>query len=182
MADFIVGALLVAFGFALGLIPPSWARRRRRLSHWNFLKVEVDACGQIAADLVIKGDEGGAEQEPGFVVEEKKVVLSPLFRLPVTSYATSFPALLAEETLAEDEIKNLVTFFGHVHEINRGLDYAAEMYKLNEEKMLWRERGRVSLKAEKIVQPLKDSQSSLYDTCLRIASEHAKTTARWGWG
>lgn len=181
MADFIVGALLVAFGFALGLIPPSWARRRRRLSHWNFLKAEVDACGQIAADLVIKGDEGGAEQGPGFVVEEKKIVLSPLFRLPVTSYATSFPALLAEETLAEDEIKNLVAFFGHVHEINRGLDYAAEMYKLKEEKMLWRERGRVSLKAEKIVQPLKDSQSSLYDTCLRIASEHAKTTARWGW-
>lgn len=177
MVDFIIGALLVALGFALGLIPPWWARRRRRLSHWNFLKVEINACGQIAGGLVIKGDEYGASQEPGFAVEEKKVVLSPLFRLPVTSYATSFPALLAEEVLAEGEIEALVTFFGHVHEINRGLDHAAEMYKLDEEKKLLRERSRVSLKAEKIVQPLKGSRSSLFDTCLRIATEHAKATS-----
>ncbi len=108
MVDFIIGALLVALGFALGLIPPWSARRRRRLSHWNFLKVEINSCGQIAGGLVIKGDEYGANQEPGFAVEEKKVVLSPLFRLPVTSYATSFPALLAEEALAEGEIEALV--------------------------------------------------------------------------
>ena len=179
MVEFFAGIILVAVGFGLGLIPPALARRRRRSSHWNFLKVEIDACGQIAGDLVIEKEvideyEGSPKDE-----KPRTIVLSPLFRLPATSYATAYPALLAEEDLSEDEINALVTFFGHVHEINRGLDYAAEMHKLNEDKKLLRERKRISLKAEKIVRPGEDGQESLFNKCLRIATEQAKMAPVW---
>jgi hypothetical protein len=158
LPSFVTSALLVILGFALGLIPSEASRFRRRLSHWNFLKVEIDACGQIARDL-LNADE---------------IVLSPLFRLPTTSYSTSFPALLADQALSEDEIDTLVKFFGHVHEINRGLDHAAEMHKLGEESKLLRERDRVSLKASKIVRSPGDDQPSLYERCLGIATKHSR--------
>ena len=178
MANTLENVLLIVFGIALGQIPQWWARRRRLLSHWNFLKVEIDECGRIANGLVIKSGGKEAGQDSSFVVEEKKVVLSPLFRLPATSYATSFPALLAEETLAEDEIRPLVTFFGHVHEINRGLDDAAEMLNLGAGEKLRRERSRVSLKAGKIVQPRRNSGLSLFDECLRISTMRAEKVRR----
>ena len=151
MWQVIIGVVL---GFALGLIPLWWVRRRRLLGHWRVLRVEIEACCRFAQTLLA---------EP---------VQSPLYRLPVLSYEICYPSILAEGAPTEPEISTLTKFFGHVLEVNRGLDNADEWLKIGDDGKLKRERDRINLKAGKIV-PTTDAQPGLHAEALAIAIKYA---------
>jgi hypothetical protein len=74
---------------------------------------------------------------------------SPLGRLPVIAYQNSLPILLAEGDLSENEVSSLLTFYGKVEQINRGLDQA-EVRLVNKPDLLQREHNRNRFKAEKL--------------------------------
>ncbi len=151
MWQVIIGVML---GFALGLIPPWWVRRRRLLGHWRVLRVEIEACGRFAESLL------------------DEQVQSPLYRLPVLSYEISYPAILAEGASTGREISTLTKFFGHVLEVNRGLGNADEWLKIGDDGKLKRERDRINLKAGKIA-PTTDAQPGLHEEALAIAIKYA---------
>ena len=151
MWQVIIGIVL---GFALGLIPPWWVRRRRLLGHWRVLRVEINACGRFAQSLL---------DEP---------VQSPLYRLPVMSYEICYPAILTDGAPTEPEISTLTKFFGHVLEVNRGLDNADEWLKIGDDEKLKRERDRINLKAGKIA-PTTGAQPGLHEEAMAIAIKYA---------
>ncbi len=156
MWQVIIGVML---GFALGLIPPWWVRRRRLLGHWRVLRVEIEACGRFAQSLL------------------DEQVQSPLYRLPVLSYEISYPAILADGAPTGPEISTLTKFFGHVLEVNRGLDNADEWLKIGDDGKLKRERDRINLMAGKIApsHPKTLSTRTLSEAQIPRTS-HPKTT------
>jgi len=97
---------LVILGFALGLIPAYFARRRRCRAHWAALSAEVEICERLARTYIKDG------------------VASPLYRLPVAAFGDSFPALLADGAVGPDDFNDLAWFSGWAQDINRGLDNA----------------------------------------------------------
>jgi hypothetical protein len=101
--------LLILFGFILGNIPPWFTRKRRLQTHCCPLREDLDQCKEKAETLLRDG------------------VMSPLYRLPLITYEVSFPVLLADGAGNENEILAIGRFFSLVEEMNRGLDYAAEM-------------------------------------------------------
>lgn len=97
-------------GFLLGLVPAWYARKRRLKTHWCALRAEMSQCKEKAETLL------------------KDNVQSPLYRLPLTAYQTSYPILLADGAVGEDEVSVLGNFWALVEDINRGLENAASLY------------------------------------------------------
>ena len=83
-------------------------------------------------------------------------VLSPLYRLPTNAFAVSFPLVLADCAIDESEVLTLTRCFSLIHDINRGLDNAAEMYKKDDVVKLQAEHNRNCLKARSLVLNVED--------------------------
>lgn len=79
-------------------------------------------------------------------------IASPLYRFPVTAYQVSYPVLLADGAVAEAEVLTLGRFFEQVHDINRGLDNAAQAKMANDAPNIATEYQRNLLKARKLVE------------------------------
>ena len=103
-------------------------------------------------------------------------VKSPLYRLPLMTYQTSFPALLADGAVHENEVSVIVRFFSLAQDINRGLDNAAEMFKASNDEKLQQEFHRNRLKVRDMIEP-KDGGESLY-TQAKTVLDH-KISLRW---
>lgn len=110
IGEFVVGGLLVVLGFCLGLIPP-WLNRQRRMKlHWQALRAE----NLIAIERVTE-----------FLNEN---IAAPLYRLPLRAYDAALKALLHEAAnLTPDKLKVLYEAADLIGDINRGLDYCADL-------------------------------------------------------
>jgi len=103
-------------------------------------------------------------------------VMSPLYRLPLIAYKVSFPVLLADGAVEENEVLSIGRFFNLSEELNRGLDNAAEMLKAGNDKKLQQEFNRNCLKAKALIEP-NDGRDSLYTKARRIID--IKISATW---
>ena len=92
------------------------------------------------------------------------------------TYQTSFPALLADGAVHENEVSVIVRFFSLAQDINRGLDNAAEMFKASNDEKLQQEFHRNRLKVRDMIEP-KDGGESLY-TQAKTVLDH-KISLRW---
>ncbi|WP_018508609.1 hypothetical protein [Thiobacillus thioparus] len=150
--------LLVILGFVLARVP-IWLDRKRHLkTHWAAIRAELELCRERAAALL------------------NDAILSPLYRLPTVTYESSFSVLLSEGALSESEALSLGRFFCQVHDINRGLDNAAQKLDLNDLEALHREYDRNLLKVRRLVEN-RDDGESLYVLSLRIID--AKIQQSW---
>ena len=145
-------------GFVSAHIPSIFDRRRKLKTHWCAIRAEMEMCREKAETLLKSG---------------KK---TPLYRLPVVAFEASFPILLAEGAVAESELLVLGRFAGLVQEINRGLDYAAEMYKAKDAQRLEKEHNRNCLKARALVQG-KNGEESAYKPAKKIVN--SKIGLQW---
>jgi hypothetical protein len=94
----------------------------------------------------------------------------------MVAFQTSFPILLAEGALTENESLTVSRFSSQAQDMNRGLDYAAEMYKAGNMEKLEKEYDRNCLKARTLIHG-KDGQESLYEAAKRIVD--AKVSLGW---
>lgn len=78
-------------------------------------------------------------------------VMSPLYRLSIIAYQVSYPVVLADGAVAEDEVLALGRFFEQAHDINRSLDNAAQAKMNNDSHNIKTEYDRNLLKAESLV-------------------------------
>jgi hypothetical protein len=109
--------VLLVVGFVLGHVP-RWLDRKRELrTHWRAIHAEMILLKEKLETLL------------------KDKVRAPLYRLPVVAYETSFPILLAEGAVTEEEIKTIGRCFNLVQDINRGIDNATELYKTGSDKL-----------------------------------------------
>ncbi len=141
----VVGAVI---GFILSWLPGWFDRRRKLKTHWHATRAELERCHEKATTLLNDG------------------VRAPLDRLPLVAFNTSFPILLSEGELTEGESLIIGRCFDQIQDINRGLDYASEMHKLNEPAKLEQEYNRNLLKAKTLLG--KDGKASLYDPAKAI--------------
>jgi hypothetical protein len=142
-------ALLVLFGFSLGLIPTWFDRKRKLRTHSAAIRAELELCRERAISLL------------------NDSVRSPLYRLPLAAYQISFPTLLAEGALSEQELLSVGRFYGQSQDINRGLDNAAQMLQSNDTAGLDREYQRNLLKARRLVES-DEASESLYAIAKRV--------------
>ena len=150
--------LLVLLVFCLALVGP-WLQRKRRLkTHWCALRAEIEQCREKTETLLT---------DP---------VMSPLYRLPVMTYQTSFPVLLADGAVHEKEVSVIGRFFSQAQDINRGLDNAAEMFKAGNDEKLKQEFNRNCLKVKEMIEP-KDGEKSLYTQAKTVIDY--KISLRW---
>ena len=144
--------LLVLFGFVLAHVP-IWLDRKRRLkTHWSVIRGEIELCRERASTLLTDA------------------IQSPLYRLPLSAYETSFPVLLSEGALSEVESLTMGRFFSQVQDINRGMDNAAAMLNVNVTAGLDREYDRNLLKARQLVES-RDGEDSLYAEAKQVVDE-----------
>ena len=148
-------------GMLIGTLPGWYARKRRLKTHWAVLRVEIELCKERAQTIIGRGAD--------------PLVLSPLFRLPLMAYQSTFPVLLTDGALNEDEANSLGRFYSQVQDINRGLDNAAEMYK-SDNNRLFNEHGRNKLKSEGLFKE-KDGEDSLYEKAKNIVDQ--KLSQKW---
>ena len=146
------------FGFLLGLVPPWLSRKQRLKTHWCALRAEMTLCKEKAETLLSDN------------------VMSPLYRLPVIAYQVSFPVLLSDGAIAEEEVLTLGKFFEQVQDINRGLDNAAQAKMSNDSHNLKTEYDRNILKAGSLVKEHK-GKSSLFSLAKEIVDR--KISLRW---
>ena len=99
------------------------------------------------------------KERAGIFLKDKKQ--SPLYRFPVVAFETSFPILLAEGAVTEAESLVISRFSSQVQDINRGLDYAAEMYQAGNFEKLKKEHNRNHLKVKTLIYG-KKSREDLY--------------------
>lgn len=154
-----VGILIL--GMLIGTIPGWYSRKRRLRTHWAALRAEMEHCKEKAETII------GKSSDP--------LVLSPLYRLPLMSYQVSFPILLADGALSEEEAMSLSRFYSQVQDINRGLDNASEMYK-NDSKLLMDEHKRYKLKANGLLESKVDGKS-MYEIAKNIID--MKLAQKW---
>lgn len=148
--------LLLVIGFALGHVP-GWLDRKRKLkTHWHAIRAEMILVKEKVEILLNDG------------------IQAPLYRLPVVAYETSFPILLAEGVVTEEEVKIVGRCFAQVQDINRGLENATELYKSGNDK-LNNEYERNCLKARTLLG--KDGKESLFDAAKTIVG--AKIELPW---
>jgi hypothetical protein len=148
------------FGFLLGLVPPWFARKRRLKTHWCALRAEMYQCKENATTLL----------------EDK--VQSPLYRLPLIAYQTSYPVLLADGAAAENEASVLGKFFATVQDINRGLDNAAAIHMSGNvmDNKLTGEYNRNKLKAKNLLDKV-NGNPSLFEQAKEIVDQ--KIALKW---
>jgi hypothetical protein len=134
------------FGFLLGLVPPWFNRKRRLRTHWCAIRAEMLQCKEKAETLL------------------NDKIASPLYRLPLTAYQTSYSVLLGDGAVSEDEVLVLGTFFGLVQDINRGLDNTAAMHMSGSlmENKIESEYQRNRMKAEKFLKE-QNQKPSVYE-------------------
>ena len=149
-------ALLILFGFALGLLPAWFDRKRKLRTHWGAVRAELDLCRERAWALL------------------NDSVQSPLYRLPLAAYETSFPILLAEGALSEEALLAVGRFYAQAQDVNRGLDNAAEMLQSNDTAGLRREYERNVLKARRLVDS-GETSVSLYAVAKRVVDAKVET-------
>ncbi len=149
---------LIIFGFLLGMIPPWFMRKRRLKTHWCALRADMEQCNEKAEKLLKDG------------------IMSPLYRLPLIAYQVSFPVLLADGAVEENEVLLIGRFFNMAEELNRGLDNAAEMLKIGNDQRLQQEFTRNCLKAKELIEP-NDENNSFYAEAKRIID--SKISAKW---
>lgn len=106
----------------------------------------------------------------------KDNVMSPLYRLPVIAYQVSYPVVLADGAVAEEEVLTLGRFFEQVQDINRGLDNAAQAKMNNDSHNIKTEYDRNLLKAERLVAEHNDEPSLFV---LAKAVVDRKISLRW---
>ena len=129
----VFGLIGVAIGFGLAQLPPLWNRKRRLLAQWSAMRAEMRMCDDSIEHLLNHG------------------IPAPLYRLPVDAFRHSYPVLLAEGDVSEQDVLALGRYIGWVHDINRGLDIATEANKKDDKTDVWNEhratlRQRVALK------------------------------------
>jgi hypothetical protein len=150
--------LLLLAGFILAHIPGVFDRKRKLKTHWHAIRAEMTLCKEKAETLL------------------NTRILAPLYRLPVVAYSASFPILLAEGAVTEDEVMKIGRCFGQIQDINRGLDYAAEMYKLGNNEKLEKEHERNCLKAKALLFD-EDGDESLFEPAKKIVD--SKILVSW---
>jgi hypothetical protein len=108
----------------------------------------------------------------------KETIASPLYRLPLTAYQASYPILLADGAVEEDEVLVLGRFFALVEDINRGLDNAAAIYMSGNlmENKLQNEFNRNQMKAKKLLEE-ESGNSNLFDQAKEIVDK--KIALKW---
>jgi hypothetical protein len=91
-------------------------------------------------------------------------VASPVYRLPISAYETSYSVLLGDGAVSEDEVLMLGEFFGIIQDINRGLDNAAAMHMsgASVENKIESEHQRNRTKAAELIK-MKDQEPSIYE-------------------
>ena len=149
----------VVVGFFLSWLVGWFDRRRKLKTHWHAIRAELERCHEKATTLL--NDHFSA----------------PMYRLPVIAFNTAFPILLSEGELTEDESLTIGRCFDQIQDINRGMDYAAEMDKLGEAAKRDNEYNRNCLKAKRLLG--KDEKQSLYDPAKAIVD--AKISRRRWW-
>jgi hypothetical protein len=149
---------LIILGFLLGTIPPWFMRKRRLRTHWCALRADMEQCNEKAEKLL------------------KDNKMSPLYRLPLIAYCVSFPVLLADGAVKENEVLLIGRYFNMAEELNRGLDNADEMLKLGNDQRLQQEFNRNCLKAKELIKP-NYGNDSLYAEAKRIID--SKISAKW---
>ncbi len=149
---------LVVLGFLLGMIPAWFMRKRRLRTHWCALRAEMEQCNEKALQLL------------------NDKIISPLYRLPLIAYHVSFPVLLADGAVEENEVLSIGRFYNLAEELNRGLDNAAEMFQSGNDQKLQQEFNRNCLKAKALIEA-NDDQDSLYIEARRIMD--SKISAKW---
>lgn len=125
--------LFIVLGFILGWLPGWFDRKRKIRTHFAALRAESH---------VIK------EKSERYL---KDNVISPLFRLPTESFKTSYPILLVEGVLEENEIHDLSLFYSQVQDINRGFDNTAAALASKYKELLVGESARCRLKVDKLI-------------------------------
>lgn len=125
--------LLIIIGFILAHVPGIFDRRRKLKTHWYAIRAEMLLSREKAEALLIAG------------------IAAPLYRLPVIAYTTSFPILLSEGAVSEEEALQIGRCFAQIQDINRGLDYASEMNTSGNEEKLKQEYNRNCLKAKALL-------------------------------
>ena len=106
----------MALGFGLGFIPP-WLNRQRRMKlHWQALRAENMIALERVTELLSAN------------------IAAPLYRLPMRAYDAALKALLADgANITPDKIKILYEAADLIGDINRGLDYCAELANVDPE-------------------------------------------------
>nr|WP_086940645.1 hypothetical protein [Thaumasiovibrio occultus] len=96
--------LFLMLGFVLAFIPKWLDRKRKIKAHWQAITAEVSRI-EAKTDMFLNDG-----------------IQSPLYRLPVKCYETSFSMLLTEGVVTQSEVHALENFYDLVQDINRGLD------------------------------------------------------------
>ena len=133
-----VASLLL--GLLLGLVPAWFVRKRRLKAHWWALRAELNECQEKAQTLL------------------KDRIASPLYRLPTTAFTVSFPIVLADCAIDEEEARALTRCFGLIQDINRGLDNAAALYMASDPAKMHDEHNRSCLKARILIEGLDEAE------------------------
>ena len=92
---------------------------------------------------------------------------APLYRLPTVCYTHSFPGLLREGVIGENEADALVKFYAEAETFNRGLDLADIMSQSGNEEALDGQVRRILLKARRIASP----SGELYKSAHNVVSK-----------
>jgi hypothetical protein len=150
--------LLLLAGFLLAHIPGVFDRKRKLKTHWHAIRAEMILSKEKVETLL------------------SDTIRAPLYRLPVVAYSTSFPILLAEGAVTEDDVMKIGRCFGQMQDINRGLDYASEMYKLGNNDKLEKEHERNCLKAKALLFG-EDGEESLFEPAKKIVD--SKILVSW---
>ncbi|HCE1970497.1 TPA: hypothetical protein ACF4E7_004602 [Vibrio parahaemolyticus] len=125
--------LFVILGFVLAFIPKWLDRKRKIKAHWLAITSEVSRIEAKTEMLLSAG------------------IDSPLYRLPVKCYETSFSMLLTEGVVTQTEVHALEDFYDLVQDINRGLDQVAAACASDDEPGIDAESNRNFGKAKELI-------------------------------
>jgi hypothetical protein len=149
-----LGLVGVVLGFVLSEVKQWSVRRRRRRAHWGALRAEVQFCGKFAE---------------AYVADE---VIAPLYRLPTVAYSQSFPALLGDAAVDEQEVQSLMQFFSKVETLNRGLDLAQMARENDDEHAQKAEFARNCLKATSLLPSRAAGAQNYYQPAWAVVNAH----------
>lgn len=111
----LVGALLASL-LAVGITIANSAcdRRRRIKAAVAALRHETEICAAFAREFIKETEDA-----------HKRSFHAPLYRLPGRVYATTFPMLLENAAMKDDDSHAIIRFYNEVDTLNRGLDDVA---------------------------------------------------------
>jgi hypothetical protein len=149
-----LGLIGVVLGFILAQGKDWWSRYFRRKSYWAALRAELEFCREQAE------------------IYMKDPYAAPLYRLPVTVYTHSFPALLGDGAVSEEDANALMRFFTEVATLNRGLDLANAARDRNDNNAtLQAEVNRNRIKAQRLT-AADDGAVNYYAAAKHVIDKH----------